>query len=78
MTRRLPCNEKQQAEPHHFLIEPFKQAESKGVCKKCGWEGDELGREFFNYRDYTKPRIINGKSHIYTDTVWGRRASGNR
>jgi hypothetical protein len=74
MTRRLPCNEKEEAEPHHFLIEPFTEPESKGICKKCGWEGEELDREFWNYRDHTKPVMINGKIIIRADTVWGRRA----
>jgi hypothetical protein len=63
MTRKKPCDQKTNPEPHHFILYTPEGRVTDGVCTKCGYEGSELGRKFVNYDEYlfTKRRYIKGK-----------------
>ena len=64
MKKNIPCHKKKNPQAHRWKLSDHKSRTSKGVCSKCGYTGDELGREFINVDDFSKPRIINGASRF--------------
>ena len=68
MSRKIPCEKKKSPEPHHWLIagstsKGWGNTITEGKCKKCGYTGKELDREFYNYKEYggKVTGSINGK-----------------
>lgn len=64
MRERIPCNKLESPKPHRWKLSRHVSKTSEGVCFNCGYTGDELGREFINVDDFSKPRIINGASRF--------------
>ena len=62
--KKIPCHKKKNPQAHRWKLSDHKSRTSTGICTKCGYSGDDLGRTFINVDDYSRPRIINGASRF--------------
>ena len=60
--KNLPCHKKKNPQAHRWKLSDHKSKTSTGICTKCGYTGEQLGRTFINVQDFSKPRTVNGKS----------------
>ena len=63
MTKRIPCNKLKNPQAHRWRLSEHKSKTSTGICTKCGYSGEQLGRKFINVQDFRLHKLttIKGK-----------------